>query len=268
MEPALSCIGALHSPLTGIVDSHAYMLSLRGDAEAHGASFAFNAPVVGGQVRDGGIDLDIAAGELVCLIGANGAGKSSTLRAICGLVTPRSGRVRFEGQDITGLAPHTLVARGMSMSPEGRGVFANLTVLENLEMGAFLRRGADVEKDFKKVFDLFPRLKEREFQAAGTMSGGEQQMLAIGRALMGQPKILLLDEPSMGLAPILVEQIFQIVSEINQRGTAVLLVEQNAMMALGIAKRGYILQIGEVTLGDDAAKLANNPKVKEAYLGV
>ena len=143
-----------------------------------------------------------------------------------------------------------------------------MSVRENLEMGAFLRRGADVEKDFKKVFELFPRLKEREFQAAGTMSGGEQQMLAIGRALMGQPKILLLDEPSMGLAPILVEQIFQIVSEINQRGTAVLLVEQNAMMALGIAKRGYILQIGEVTLGDDAAKLANNPKVKEAYLGV
>ena len=207
-------------------------------------------------------------GEIVTLIGSNGAGKTTTLRTISGLERARSGSITLNGQPIESLPPHEIVALGIGHAPEGRRVFARMSVRENLEMGAFLRRGADVEKDFKKVFELFPRLKEREFQAAGTMSGGEQQMLAIGRALMGQPKILLLDEPSMGLAPILVEQIFQIVSEINQRGTAVLLVEQNAMMALGIAKRGYILQIGEVTLGDDAAKLANNPKVKEAYLGV
>jgi branched-chain amino acid transport system ATP-binding protein len=215
-----------------------------------------------------GVSLKVEEGEIVTLIGSNGAGKTTTLRTISGLERARSGSITLNGQPIESLPPHQIVALGIGHAPEGRRVFARMSVRENLEMGAFLRRGADVEKDFKKVFELFPRLKEREFQAAGTMSGGEQQMLAIGRALMGQPKILLLDEPSMGLAPILVEQIFQIVSEINQRGTAVLLVEQNAMMALGIAKRGYILQIGEVTLGDDAAKLANNPKVKEAYLGV
>jgi branched-chain amino acid transport system ATP-binding protein len=207
-----------------------------------------------------GVSLKVEEGEIVTLIGSNGAGKTTTLRTISGLERARSGSITLNGQSIEALPPHKIVALGIGHAPEGRRVFARMSVRENLEMGAFLRRGADVEKDFKKVFDLFP--------AAGTMSGGEQQMLAIGRALMGQPKILLLDEPSMGLAPILVEQIFDIVKEINQRGTAVLLVEQNAMMALGIAKRGYILQIGEVTLGDDAAKLANNPKVKEAYLGV
>jgi branched-chain amino acid transport system ATP-binding protein len=215
-----------------------------------------------------GVSLKVEEGEIVTLIGSNGAGKTTTLRTISGLERARSGSITLNGQSIESLPPHQIVALGISHAPEGRRVFARMSVRENLEMGAFLRRGADVEKDFQKVFELFPRLKEREFQAAGTMSGGEQQMLAIGRALMAQPKILLLDEPSMGLAPILVEQIFNIVKEINQRGTAVLLVEQNAMMALGIAKRGYILQIGEVTLGDDAAKLANNPKVKEAYLGV
>ena len=215
-----------------------------------------------------GVSLKVEEGEIVTLIGSNGAGKTTTLRTISGLERARSGSITLNGQSIEALPPHKIVSLGIGHAPEGRRVFARMSVRENLEMGAFLRRGADVEKDFKKVFDLFPRLKEREFQAAGTMSGGEQQMLAIGRALMGQPKILLLDEPSMGLAPILVEQIFDIVKEINQRGTAVLLVEQNAMMALGIAKRGYILQIGEVTLGDDAARLANNPKVKEAYLGV
>jgi branched-chain amino acid transport system ATP-binding protein len=215
-----------------------------------------------------GVSLKVEEGEIVTLIGSNGAGKTTTLRTISGLERARSGSITLNGQSIESLPPHQIVALGIGHAPEGRRVFARMSVRENLEMGAFLRRGADVEKDFQKVFELFPRLKEREFQAAGTMSGGEQQMLAIGRALMGQPKILLLDEPSMGLAPILVEQIFDIVKEINQRGTAVLLVEQNAMMALGIAKRGYILQIGEVTLGDDAAKLANNPKVKEAYLGV
>ncbi|MEY4045841.1 MAG: ABC transporter ATP-binding protein [Candidatus Limnocylindrus sp.] len=215
-----------------------------------------------------GVSLKVEEGEIVTLIGSNGAGKTTTLRTISGLERARSGSITLNGQSIESLPPHQIVALGIGHAPEGRRVFARMSVRENLEMGAFLRRGADVERDFQKVFELFPRLKEREFQAAGTMSGGEQQMLAIGRALMGQPKILLLDEPSMGLAPILVEQIFSIVKEINQRGTAVLLVEQNAMMALGIAKRGYILQIGEITLGDDAAKLASNPKVKEAYLGV
>jgi branched-chain amino acid transport system ATP-binding protein len=215
-----------------------------------------------------GVSLTVEEGEIVTLIGSNGAGKTTTLRTISGLERARSGSITLNGQSIESLPPHQIVALGIGHAPEGRRVFARMSVRENLEMGAFLRRGADVEQDFKKVFELFPRLKEREFQAAGTMSGGEQQMLAIGRALMAQPKVLLLDEPSMGLSPILVEQIFTIVKEINERGTAVLLVEQNAMMALGIAKRGYILQIGEVTIEDDAAKLAKNPKVKEAYLGV
>jgi branched-chain amino acid transport system ATP-binding protein len=216
-----------------------------------------------------GVSLKVEEGEIVTLIGSNGAGKTTTLRTISGLERARSGSITLNGKSIEHTAAHEIVRLGVGHSPEGRRVFTRMSVRENLEMGAFLRKpGAEVQADFKKVFDLFPRLKEREFQAAGTMSGGEQQMLAIGRALMGQPKVLLLDEPSMGLAPILVEQIFDIIKEINSRGTAVLLVEQNAMMALGIANRGYILQIGEVTLEDDCKKLANNPKVKEAYLGV
>jgi branched-chain amino acid transport system ATP-binding protein len=216
-----------------------------------------------------GVSLKVEEGEIVTLIGSNGAGKTTTLRTISGLERARSGSITLNGKNIEHTAAHEIVRLGVGHSPEGRRVFTRMSVRENLEMGAFLRKpGAEVQADFKKVFDLFPRLKEREFQAAGTMSGGEQQMLAIGRALMGQPKVLLLDEPSMGLAPILVEQIFDIIKEINSRGTAVLLVEQNAMMALGIANRGYILQIGEVTLEDDCKKLANNPKVKEAYLGV
>jgi branched-chain amino acid transport system ATP-binding protein len=216
-----------------------------------------------------GIDLDINLGERIALIGSNGAGKTTTLRTISGLERARSGSIKLKGKSIEKAEAHEIVQLGVGHSPEGRRVFSRMSVRENLEMGAFLRKsGPDVQRDFKKVFELFPRLKERESQAAGTMSGGEQQMLAIGRALMAQPKILLLDEPSMGLAPILVEQIFDIITEINSRGTAVLLVEQNAMMALGIAKRGYILQIGEVTLEDSCAKLAKNPKVREAYLGV
>ncbi len=216
-----------------------------------------------------GVSLKVEEGEIVTLIGSNGAGKTTTLRTISGLERARSGSIMLKGKSIEAAAPHEIVKLGVGHSPEGRRVFARMSVRENLEMGAFLRKsGPDVQRDFKKVFELFPRLKERESQAAGTMSGGEQQMLAIGRALMAQPKILLLDEPSMGLAPILVEQIFDIITEINSRGTAVLLVEQNAMMALGIAKRGYILQIGEVTLEDSCAKLAKNPKVREAYLGV
>ena len=216
-----------------------------------------------------GVSLKVEEGEIVTLIGSNGAGKTTTLRTISGLERARSGSITLKGKSIEAAEPHDIVRLGVGHSPEGRRVFARMSVRENLEMGAFLRKsGPDVQNDFKKVFELFPRLKERESQAAGTMSGGEQQMLAIGRALMAQPKILLLDEPSMGLAPILVEQIFDIITEINSRGTAVLLVEQNAMMALGIAKRGYILQIGEVTLEDSCAKLAKNPKVREAYLGV
>ena len=216
-----------------------------------------------------GVSLKVEEGEIVTLIGSNGAGKTTTLRTISGLERARSGSIKLKGKSIEKAEAHEIVKLGVGHSPEGRRVFARMSVRENLEMGAFLRKsGPDVQRDFKKVFELFPRLKERESQAAGTMSGGEQQMLAIGRALMAQPKILLLDEPSMGLAPILVEQIFDIITEINSRGTAVLLVEQNAMMALGIAKRGYILQIGEVTLEDSCAKLAKNPKVREAYLGV
>jgi len=216
-----------------------------------------------------GVSLTVEEGEIVTLIGSNGAGKTTTLRTISGLERARSGSIKLRGKSIESTEPHDIVRLGVGHSPEGRRVFSRMSVRENLEMGAFLRKsGPDVQNDFKKVFELFPRLKERESQAAGTMSGGEQQMLAIGRALMAQPKILLLDEPSMGLAPILVEQIFDIITEINSRGTAVLLVEQNAMMALGIAKRGYILQIGEVTLEDTCDKLAKNPKVREAYLGV
>ena len=216
-----------------------------------------------------GVSLKVEEGEIVTLIGSNGAGKTTTLRTISGLERARSGSIKLKGKSIEKAEAHEIVQLGVGHSPEGRRVFSRMSVRENLEMGAFLRKsGPDVQKDFKKVFELFPRLKERESQAAGTMSGGEQQMLAIGRALMAQPKILLLDEPSMGLAPILVEQIFDIITEINSRGTAVLLVEQNAMMALGIAKRGYILQIGEVTLEDSCDKLAKNPKVREAYLGV
>jgi branched-chain amino acid transport system ATP-binding protein len=216
-----------------------------------------------------GVSLKVEEGEIVTLIGSNGAGKTTTLRTISGLERARSGSIKLKGKSIEKAEAHEIVQLGVGHSPEGRRVFSRMSVRENLEMGAFLRKsGPDVQRDFKKVFELFPRLKERESQAAGTMSGGEQQMLAIGRALMAQPKILLLDEPSMGLAPILVEQIFDIITEINSRGTAVLLVEQNAMMALGIAKRGYILQIGEVTLEDSCAKLAKNPKVREAYLGV
>jgi len=216
-----------------------------------------------------GVSLKVEEGEIVTLIGSNGAGKTTTLRTISGLERARSGSITLRGKSIENAEAHEIVRLGIGHSPEGRRVFSRMSVRENLEMGAFLRKsGPDVQSDFKKVYDLFPRLKERESQAAGTMSGGEQQMLAIGRALMAQPKVLLLDEPSMGLAPILVEQIFDIITEINSRGTAVLLVEQNAMMALGIAKRGYILQIGEVTLEDSCDKLAKNPKVREAYLGV
>jgi len=214
-----------------------------------------------------GIDLEVAEGELVCLIGANGAGKSSTLRAICGLLPVRAGGVRYAGIDAARLPAHELPRRGLVMVPEGRGIFPQLTVEENLVMGAFARPDADVGADVEHQYERFPRLKERHRQVAGTLSGGEQQMLAIGRALMARPKLLLLDEPSMGLAPRLVARIFEIVREIARHGVTILLVEQNAKLALEVASRGYVMESGTVSLADDSARLLANPKVREAYLG-
>ncbi len=216
-----------------------------------------------------GISLDVAEGEIVALIGANGAGKSTTMRAISGLRPVASGAIRFNGEDITRLRADLRVVRGVSQSPEGRGIFPGMTVLENLEMGAYTRRDrAAVRADLDRVFGLFPRLQERRRQAGGTLSGGEQQMLAVGRALMSQPKLLLLDEPSMGLAPMLIQQIFEIITEINRQGTTVLLVEQNAQQALSRAHRGYVLETGRIVRSGTGAELLHDPAVKEAYLGV
>ena len=215
-----------------------------------------------------GVSLHVEAGEIVTLIGANGAGKTTLLRTISGLVPPRAGRILFEGKDITRIPAHEIVALGVSQSPEGRLVFANLSVQDNLELGAYRRRDrAGIAKDQEAVFQLFPRLLERRKQLSGTLSGGEQQMLAIGRALMSRPRVLLLDEPSLGIAPLLVRDIFRNITEINRRGVTVLLVEQNAHMALGIAKRGYVLETGRVVLEDESAKLAANDEVRAAYLG-
>jgi branched-chain amino acid transport system ATP-binding protein len=216
-----------------------------------------------------GISLTVREGEVVTLIGANGAGKSTTLRSIQGINRPKRGRILFNGQDIVGRPPHEIVRLGISQSPEGRRLFARMTVLENLEMGAFQRSDkSGVNDDIERVFGLFPRLAERRAQKAGTLSGGEQQMCAMGRALMDRPKLLLLDEPSMGLAPVLVERIFEIVTEINSQGTTILLVEQNALMALDVASRGYVLETGVVALTDDAAALRTNERVRKAYLGL
>jgi branched-chain amino acid transport system ATP-binding protein len=215
-----------------------------------------------------GISLTVDEGEIVTLIGSNGAGKSTTLKTISGLLRPRTGEIWFDGERLDLFGPAEIVRRGICQSPEGRRVFPRMTVRENLEMGAFQRpTGPEVDADFERVYGLFPRLKERVGQKAGTLSGGEQQMLAIGRALMAKPKLILLDEPSMGLAPILVEQIFDIIRDVNGQGTTVLLVEQNALMALGLASRGYILQTGEIVLADSAARLAQDPAVQKAYLG-
>ena len=215
-----------------------------------------------------GISIDVREGEIVTLIGANGAGKSTTLRSINGLNRPRQGSIRFQGEDITRTAAHQIVKRGIAQSPEGRRLFPRMSVIENLEMGAFQRRDrAAIREDMERVFELFPRLYERRSQKAGTMSGGEQQMCAIGRALMARPKLLLLDEPSMGLAPIFVEKIFEIIREINQQGTTILLVEQNAAMALDAASRGYVLETGRVALADDAKSLRENEQVRKTYLG-
>jgi len=215
-----------------------------------------------------GVSLRVGAGEIVTLIGANGAGKSTTLRSINGLNHPKQGTITFQGEDITNASPHTIVKSGIAQSPEGRRLFPRMSVTENLEMGAFQRTDKEnFSGDMDRVFELFPRLFERKAQKAGTMSGGEQQMCAIGRALMARPKLLLLDEPSMGLAPIFVEKIFEIVIEINKQGTPVLLVEQNALMALDIANRGYVLETGKVALEGPAAELKVNEQVRKAYLG-
>jgi len=214
-----------------------------------------------------GISLTVEEGECVTLIGSNGAGKSTTLRSISGLTPPREGSVRFDGREIGETPPQEIVQRGISLSPEGRHVFPRMTVRENLDLGAYLRRDADVDRDAGRVYDLFPRLKERESQKAGTMSGGEQQMLAIGRALMADPKLLLLDEPSMGIAPILVERIYETIAQINQQGTTILLVEQNANFALEVSSRGYVLETGAVALTDKSAALRDNADVQKAYLG-
>jgi len=216
-----------------------------------------------------GISIDVQDGEIVTLIGANGAGKSTTLRTVSGILRPREGEVRLDGKRIDDLPPHEIVQRGVCQVPEGRRIFSRMTVRENLEMGAFSRKDKSaIKSDMDRVFTLFPRLQERIAQKGGTLSGGEQQMLAIGRALMARPKILLLDEPSMGLAPILVETIFQTIREINAQGVTVLLVEQNAVMALQIAHRGYVLETGEIVLADSAESLRQNETVQKAYLGI
>lgn len=216
-----------------------------------------------------GISLKVEQGEIVTLIGSNGAGKSTTLRTIQGINRPRSGTILLEGEALEKLPPHEIALRGVAQSPEGRMIFPRMTVLENLEMGAYARNSTvGFDDDLEHVFSLFPRLKERINQKGGTLSGGEQQMLAMGRALMARPRILLLDEPSMGLAPVLVELIFDIIKKLNEEGTTILLVEQNALMALSIAHRGYVIQTGEITLSDEAEKLKNNEMVQKTYLGV
>jgi len=214
-----------------------------------------------------GVSFEVHEGELVSLIGANGAGKTTTLKAVTGTQPAAGGDIEYMGKSIKGQGPWDLVKQGLVMVPEGRGTFTRMTITENLQMGAFIRNDNQIEADIDKVFAIFPRLKERRNQLAGTMSGGEQQMLAMGRALMAQPKVLLLDEPSMGLSPIMVDKIFEVVNDIHQRGTTVLLVEQNASRALQLASRGYVMDSGEVTMSGDAKQLLNDPKVRAAYLG-
>ncbi len=239
------------------VDPNAPLLSMQDVHAAYGRIEALQ-----------GITLEVRHGEIVAMLGGNGAGKSTTLKTISGLMHPKAGHIQLEGVDVTTVPAHRLVRLGIGQAPEGRRIFGRMTVTENLQMGAYSRRDkAEIGADFERVFTLFPRLQERRGQAAGTLSGGEQQMLAIGRALMGRPKLLLLDEPSMGLAPVLVEQIFSIIKDINSQGTTILLVEQNAQMALQVASRGYILQTGKIVLADTSAALAENEQVKKAYLG-
>ena len=215
-----------------------------------------------------GIDLAVHEGELVCLIGANGAGKTTTLKGICGVQPVKAGRIRYRGEDVTGKPPHRLVRRGLAMVPEGRGVFGALTIEENLAMGAYIRHDREgVRADIDRMFALFPRLKERHRQTAGTLSGGEQQMLAIARALMSRPRLLLLDEPSMGLAPLMVQKVFETILTVSAEGVTILLIEQNAKLALEVSNRGYVMESGEITLTGEAAKLLHDPAVRAAYLG-
>ncbi|RXT08911.1 ABC transporter ATP-binding protein [Ammoniphilus sp. CFH 90114] len=214
-----------------------------------------------------GIDIEVSAGEVVTIIGANGAGKTTTMKTVAGLIKPKKGKIEFLGEDITGLRPDQLVSKGIALVPEGRAILAKMTVLENLEMGAFQRNDAEIKGDLEKVMDRFPILRERKTQLGGTLSGGQQQMLAIARALMSRPKLLLLDEPSMGLAPLIVADIFKIVREINDSGTTVLLVEQNVRQALKVAHKGYVLETGKIVTSGTSTDLLNDSKVKEAYLG-
>ena len=214
-----------------------------------------------------GVDFEVREGELVCLIGANGAGKTTTLKAITASLAAQSGQVHYRGESTAGLGAWDLVARGLIMVPEGRGTFARMTITENLQMGAYVRRDAQVKQDMERVFELFPRLKERALQLAGTMSGGEQQMLALGRALMAKPRLLLLDEPSMGLSPLMVDKVFEVISDIHRQGTTILLVEQNASRALSLANRGYVMDSGEITMAGPAQQLLQDPRVRAAYLG-
>jgi branched-chain amino acid transport system ATP-binding protein len=233
------------------------MLTLENISVNYGAIEALN-----------GITMHVEQGEVVTLIGANGAGKTTTLRTITGLLSPRAGRVLYENEEISGLPTHKLVARGISMSPEGRGVFANLTVRENLQMGAYLKKNKrEIAEDMERAYTMFPRLKERQAQKAGTLSGGEQQMLAMGRALMSRPRLLLLDEPSLGLAPLVVHTIFQAIEDIRSRGTTILLVEQNANAALRHSNRAYVLETGQIVMEGASQDLAADPRIKEAYLG-
>ncbi|MDE2368212.1 MAG: ABC transporter ATP-binding protein [Burkholderiales bacterium] len=232
------------------------MLSVRGLKVAYGGIQAVK-----------GVDFEVRAGELVSLIGANGAGKTTTLKAITGVQPLAAGTIEFKGRDIGGQGPWDLVRQGLVMVPEGRGMFARMTITENLLMGAYVRDDDEIGADMESVFERFPRLKERRNQLAGTMSGGEQQMLALGRALMARPQVLLLDEPSMGLSPLMVDKVFEVVADVHRRGTTVLLVEQNASRALGLADRGYVMDSGEITMGGDAKALLADPKVRAAYLG-
>ncbi|HEX8475687.1 MAG TPA: ABC transporter ATP-binding protein [Pyrinomonadaceae bacterium] len=233
------------------------MLTLENISVNYGAINALN-----------GISMRVEQGEVITLIGANGAGKTTTLRTITGLLTPREGRIAFEGEDISGVPTHKLVARGIAMSPEGRGVFANLSVRENLQMGAYLKKNkSEIAEDMENGFRMFPRLKEREAQKAGTLSGGEQQMLAMARALMSRPRLLLLDEPSLGLAPLVVHTIFEAIEEIRSKGTTILLVEQNAHAALNHSDRAYVMETGKIVMEGPSKELAADPRIKEAYLG-
>jgi branched-chain amino acid transport system ATP-binding protein len=214
-----------------------------------------------------GVTIEVKRGEIVTLIGANGAGKTTTLKTVCGLLHPRQGTVTFDGKDVSRTAAHDLVRAGIGHAPEGRRIFSRLTVLENLQMGGFTRNQAEINEDVERVMTLFPRLRERTYQQGGTLSGGEQQMLAIGRAMMSRPRVLLLDEPSLGLAPILIQVVFETIKEINAAGTTILLVEQNALQALNVAHRGYVLQTGNVVLSGEASALRENETVRKAYLG-